>query len=647
MQYIGTHTTVLDTTMRTYDELLTAVNAANDAYDRSGLLAYAEELEHGDDPRCMALATLARGLGAYIQHDYTEALQWFEQALEGYTAVSEDLGIARALSNIGLVKYINGRESEALEAFTRSLEIHKRCGNIKGIATLTSFVGIVDFGMGNYADALEQYTTSLAMQVEIGNDAEIANTLSNIGLVYETTGDYPTALEYYHKAHQKYEALHDRDGLAGVIGNIGNVQSVTGDLNAAMDSYQLALEIHTERGVDRGVAVVTGNIGSLLVSMNRLDEAQANLNRALELYTSIGDVRGAGTVLGSIASTFIKQGNHDEAQRVLESTTVSDFDNPRTVIDLMESTAKLHDHRGDVASAIRVLTEALALAVEHTLREEQAELHAQLRDLALKQNDLAGYVAQNTAFMKLNEEIRGQEATRRLAMHDAQRRIDAERKEHDKHLAILHSTLPKHVAERVARGEVVNDHYDNAAVLFLDIVGFTTISSLLDPQQVIELLDRVFKECDAICTRNGLTKIKTIGDSYMAVSFAPDAAKSCRDAARAALEMNRMEYRIQNQEYNGRMLEYRIGIHCGPLVAGVIGTERMQYDVWGDTVNIASRMESSGEAGKVQCSEEVESRIKNQESNQENTVSITSTLRGVIDIKGKGAMRTFWLQETV
>lgn len=144
----------------------------------------------------------------------------------------------------------------------------------------------------------------------------------------------------------------------------------------------------------------------------------------------------------------------------------------------------------------------------------------------------------------------------------------------------------------MARGGVVNDHFENAAVLFLDIVGFTTISSMLDPQHVIELLERVFKACDAICARNGLTKIKTIGYSYMAVSFAADAAKSCNDAAQAAIEMNR-------KESHERTLAYRVGIHCGPLVAGVIGSERMQYDVWADTVNIASRMESTGEAGRI------------------------------------------------
>ncbi len=624
--------------MRTYEDHLTTVNAANDAYDHGQLESVAEELARTDDPRCHALGMLAHGLAAYIRHSYTDALPWFERALEAYTNVDDDLGIARALSNVGLVHYLNGRETEALNAFTRSLEIHKRCGNTKGIATLTSFLGIVNFGMGNYADALEQYTASLAMHVELGNDAEIANDLSNIGLVYETTGDYPTALEYYHKAYHKYEAINDRDGLAGVIGNIGNVQSVTGDLNAAMDSYQLALAIHTELGVQRGVAVVTGNIGSLLVLMHRLDEAQSYLQRALDLYTALGDQRGAGNVLGSIASTFIKQGNVDEARRVVGSTSITEFDNPRTVIDLLDSTAKLHDHDGDVDAAIAVLTSALAIAEEHTLREEQADIQAQLRDLALKQNNLAEYVARNTAFMKLNDEIRGQDATRRLAMHDAQRRIDAERKEHEKHLAILHSTLPKHVAERVARGEVVNDHYDHAAVLFLDIVGFTTISSRLDPQQVIELLDRIFKHCDAICGRHGLTKIKTIGDSYMAVSFDADAAKACRDAALAALGMQQMQYqyRIQDTECNEGMIEYRIGLHCGPLVAGVIGSERMQYDVWGDTVNIASRMESTGERGRIQCSEEFAERIKNADS-------IEVTLRGVNDVKGKGAMRTYWI----
>ena len=178
--------------------------------------------------------------------------------------------------------------------------------------------------------------------------------------------------------------------------------------------------------------------------------------------------------------------------------------------------------------------------------------------------------------------------------------------------AVLYSTLPKHIADRVIRGEVVNDHIDNAAVMFLDIVGFTTLSSSLTSQQVIALLDTVFRICDEACKQNNVTRIKTIGDSYLAVAMPnaerqmpdqmPNAERQipnqCVAIANAALQIIE---RIQTTDFSSLLVAtsrssslqvaVRVGLHCGPITAGVLGTERLQYDVWG---NLWKRTDFSG-----------------------------------------------------
>jgi class 3 adenylate cyclase len=344
------------------------------------------------------------------------------------------------------------------------------------------------------------------------------------------------------------------------------------------------------------------------------------------------------------------------------------------------SRAQVQELRGLFDDAKATLLAALQIAQEHKIPFDEVGLHGQLRDLALKQGDLASYVEHNNAYQRINEEINGKETTTRLAIQEAERRIALERLEHQKHLAILHSTLPQHIADRVARGEVVNDHHDNAAVIFLDIAGFTSISDQLTSTEVVQLLDTVFTALDSVCKKHDVVKIKTIGDSYMAVAFPQESSSSEQRvasievrAANAALDMltsiaylpeslpESLRETIRETLPSG--LQVRIGLHCGPVTAGVIGKQRMQYDVWGDTVNVASRMESTGEPGRIHVSssfalalngEKAKERkgetdvipSDSEERGTSSQIPVTSSLipRGEMDIKGKGSMKTYWLE---
>jgi PAS domain S-box-containing protein len=204
---------------------------------------------------------------------------------------------------------------------------------------------------------------------------------------------------------------------------------------------------------------------------------------------------------------------------------------------------------------------------------------------------------------------------------------------------LLLDILPRSIAERLKQGdeETIADSFDEATVLFADLVNFTDLSTQITATDLVLFLNRIFCAFDALAETYGLEKIKTIGDAYMAVSGLHDQpvdqVNQIESIADMALDMIETTEALGNSL--GHPIQLRIGIHCGPVVGGVIGRKRFLYDLWGDTVNVASRMESLGEAGGIQVTEKVYDYLK---------YNFELDARGLIAVKGKGLMTTYWLK---
>lgn len=228
----------------------------------------------------------------------------------------------------------------------------------------------------------------------------------------------------------------------------------------------------------------------------------------------------------------------------------------------------------------------------------------------------------------------GLEAARRRGfLHARESRTERERSD-----KLLLNVLPAKIAERLKAGESpILDHCERCAVLFSDIVGYTRLAGSLPPERLLKLLEAVFVRFDSICDDLGLEKIKTIGDAYMAVSGLPctcptdDPPEAA--AAEAALRMRAALDAIARE--SGTPVMIRIGIHSGPALAGVIGCRKFAYDLWGDTVNLASRLESHGLPGRIQISETVKTALDGR---------FRCVPRGPVEIKGKGERETYWLE---
>ncbi|HSL77649.1 MAG TPA: adenylate/guanylate cyclase domain-containing protein [Candidatus Limnocylindrales bacterium] len=203
---------------------------------------------------------------------------------------------------------------------------------------------------------------------------------------------------------------------------------------------------------------------------------------------------------------------------------------------------------------------------------------------------------------------------------------------------LLLNILPEPIADRLRAGEaLIADRHEDVSLLFADIVGFTDMSSTMDASELVRLLNEVFSVFDGLVDASGLEKVKTIGDAYMIVGGMPIWQPDHLDRM-AGLALDIADAVAHNDAAARLGVRFRIGINTGPVVAGVIGTRRWIYDVWGDTVNVASRMESTGIAGRVQVTPAVEQRLRGR---------FRLESRGEQRIKGKGVMETFFLVDRV
>ena len=210
---------------------------------------------------------------------------------------------------------------------------------------------------------------------------------------------------------------------------------------------------------------------------------------------------------------------------------------------------------------------------------------------------------------------------------------ERERLAHENERLLL-NILPSPIADRLRRGEpLIADRFDDVTLMFADIVEFTRLSASMSAQELVGVLNEVFPAFDRLVDRYGLEKVKTIGDAYMVVGVMPERSDDHPERVAAmALDLAGSVERIEAATRLG--ITFRIGIHCGPVVAGVIGTRKFIYDVWGDTVNMASRMESLGVPGRVQVTGAMVERLSG---------SFDLEARGLIEVKGKGPTPTWFI----
>ncbi len=636
--------------MRTEREIAAAVNAAAQRSDHVALIELATEAEELATDVALGIAFNARGIAASKTSEYEIAKAHLYRALDYAQRANKPGLVASIRNNIGSVQQHLGDYDGAHEHFQISFDMASSIGDTSAMSLALGNLGILCASRGEYAEALGFMTRGLEIEQASGDEVGAATSLGNMGIVYYRMGDLATALTHYQRALDANERIGNAWGVALNTGNIGTAYVGIGDYVLAADYFRRAIPLHEALGNVSSVARVNGNLGVALRESGDLDGSRTCLARSFQMHRDLGNSNEMYHSASQLVSTLLAMEDPAAARQILAELDGRMPGDPRTRSLVLTNHGLVCKAEGDLDAALGYLREALTLAEEIGAAEIVMSLHMSLRELAEARRDLDAYVHHNARYLAEKERVSGRDVTSRIATLSAERTIALERAEREKERAVLHSTLPKHIVERVIRGDDVSgDLIDDAAILFLDIVGFTAKSASMAPKDLTRLLSTIFTTLDGIVQQFDVLKVKTIGDAYMAAALPHTtifgvesdtaekerAPSSVQRAAQVACLMQRTSFTWPD----GERIAYRIGVHVGPVVAGVLGSDRLQYDVWGDTVNTASRLETTGEPGRIHVSGQFAQALNGESG-------FVLTQRGEVVLRGKGVMMTYWLAES-
>ncbi len=449
-----------------------------------------------------------------------------------------------------------------------------------------------------------------------------------------------------------------KDSRFAILNNLGIAQAMRNETESATNTFHLAyreaVEDHNEKYIEKALI----NLGSVKGMSGDLDSSYYFINTAAANAKKNADIDNYMSILLNLANIDMERHRYKQAIVTLDSVAslAENRKDVGTFVMVQKSRSELYARMKNYEAAYRFLTEyvksndefldqervkAVTEMMEKYESEKKARQIQQLQldklDATLKTERIANarnrYLYVGIFFLLGAIGI----YTRLQYVHKSRTAIQ---KEKDISEGLLLNILPASVAEELKqKGYAEAMHFDISTILFSDFKGFTTISETLTAAQLVEEINVCFKAFDEIITKYGIEKIKTIGDSYMAAAGIPaNNTASVSDTVHAALEMQdfilaRIEERNKQDLPSFQM---RIGLHTGPVVAGIVGVKKFQYDIWGDTVNIASRMESSGMVGKVNISEATYRHVKD-------NPDFVFSPRGKIAAKGKGEMEMYFV----
>lgn len=659
-----------------------------------------------DTTRTLTLLQLARRLysqnAADMERTAREALSIAERS--GFQR-----GIADGLLQIGRSMHVRSRYTESMDYILQSRQISEETRDTAGIASALHAAANTYLDQANYEESLRYYLQALAMREKLNDRRGMSNTLNNLGILYKQQGKTEQALLYYKQALAINEQDHNVGGTASALNNIGLLYQIQKRYDEAKSFLKRSLDIEEKIGRKQGIALSINNLGVLYGLEGKHDSAMLYLRRALAMKRTNNEQQSIAQTLNEISLVQQTTRDYDGAiTSAAEALAIAQKINTKADIKrAAEHLAASYKAQNDFQSALRfqelaaqyrdsVFSEEKErqmsqMETKYQVSKKQAENEALRRDNAAQKRFITLVVAvcvialaflvffiySNQQKKYINTELKQQQRLLEEQAIEIEIANTSLQEANEQSERLLLNIFPTAIAERLRAGETkIAERFENVSVLFADISGFTPLAQKLEPVVLVAVLDEIFSAFDAIAERFGLEKIKTIGDSYMLVAGVPrprpDHAEAIAMAAQAIQSQITLKSDVLRQM--NTKLQMRVGVHTGEVVAGVIGTKKFAYDLWGDTVNIAHRMESHGVGGKIHVSEAF---VRSFDTSITDKLEITGMRRitayppiietdahkqeplppfvngnmrpfifeerGTIEVKGKGLMTTYFL----
>lgn len=593
------------------------------------------------------------------QGEYNEAQINIYKCIEVYRNNKELKKLGISLNKLGTSYYYLGNYNVALIYFNESINCFHKVGYSKGEASVLNNIGAICYFLGDYPEALEFYKKALKLQEELNDQKLIANLNQNIGGVYLEIDDVLNSMLYLEKALNKFQELNNEEGISLCLNGIGEVYLRSDEIDKAHSAFLESEKIANKLGNKQRKMEVLYNLGNLHLKQKNYNGSISYMQNCLAIADEINSLR-----FSSISNIAIAQNLHETnrdyeaikyAKKGLE--TASEIKALSIKKDAFKCLYEIYKSLGESSLALQYYEKTNAY--EDSLRKDETAnkiLNMEFQKQTLI--DSLAYAKKEFELQQIHqEEIHRKEKQRNIfiasilivliltvslwsRLHYVRKSKSVLQIEKDRSESLLLNILPEEIAaELKEKGYVDARDFNLVSILFTDFKEFTQTSEKLTPHDLVEEINVCFKEFDSIVERYRLEKIKTIGDAYMAAGGLPNPDNNAvKNIVLAGIEMQNFigKRKIAQEEVGKQAFEMRLGIHAGPIVAGIVGVKKFQYDVWGDTVNTASRIETNGEVGKVNVSEVIYQLLKDEPA-------FHFEYRGLIKAKGKGEMKMYFV----
>lgn len=564
------------------------------------------------DQEALADSTYKKAMHHFMGGEVSTAIGYFEQVI-GLRAKTDSSRLINCFSNLGRCYAEMGRKEDAWSSYQVALRLAKKFNNEKGLGYLYNNMGLLEEEQNHHSEAKVYFEEGLKVSQKVGNSGSEALCHESLAIYWGNQKNYEDSEKHLVAAFEIYERSNNLPMISSVLLNLGMLASEQKKNAEAIDWLEQGRKIAQRLGNYAHVVVAANGLAQLY-----LENGQSQ--KALQLSMEVIPMLDSVELLPVQRDFYQNLGEIYKANGMWQKA--------------FDASKQYHILRDSLFSEQQ--QEALVeLKTQYEVAEKEQELvfqKAVIQQQRIWQWALGiGLVLAGLLAFNWRRAFRNKSRLNRI--------IRAEQQRSDE---LLLNILPPAVAKELKENNVVEARrFEKTTVLCTDFQDFTGLVSELNPEELVQLLDEYFQGFDDITTQYGIEKIKTMGDAYMCAGGLPEPSSGTpADTLRTALEMRGWVSTLNQKKLaEGRpFFNCRIGLHVGPVVAGVVGKKKFVYDIWGDTVNTATRMEQYGSINEVNISSTLFHELKE-------VPGFQFEYRGELEVKGKGKLGMYFARE--